>query len=129
MIHPTVMLRKSSLKGVYYSFDYPAAEDYKLWIDLALNGLRFANIPDVLLKYRVSDSQVSQAHKQDMINSMQKIRLEYFKIVVKKIQTNNQSYMKLIDPFFKAVPDQLISFECLRLIVSQVYCEMLNRIH
>lgn len=59
--HPTVMIRKSALieSGCRYDHNYKNAEDYSLWIDL-MNYGKFGNLPDYLLYYRVSDTQVSQ---------------------------------------------------------------------
>ena len=58
--HPTVMVRRQVLidNEVRYDADYPHAEDYKMWIDLSLLG-EFYNIQEPLLKYRLSDGQVS----------------------------------------------------------------------
>jgi glycosyltransferase involved in cell wall biosynthesis len=53
VVHPTAMLRKSAIKEVG-SYD-PAVEkrqDYELWFRCLEAGLRFANLPEVLLKYR-----------------------------------------------------------------------------
>ena len=53
VVHPTAMLRKSAIKEVG-SYD-PAVEkrqDYELWFRCLEGGLRFANLPEVLLKYR-----------------------------------------------------------------------------
>lgn len=58
--HPTVMVRRQVLidNEVRYDADYPHAEDYKMWIDLSLLG-EFYNIQEPLLRYRLSDGQVS----------------------------------------------------------------------
>ena len=58
--HPTVMIRRQVLidNEVRYDADYSHAEDYKMWIDLSLVG-EFYNIQEPLLKYRLSDGQVS----------------------------------------------------------------------
>lgn len=64
--HPTVMFRHSMLKirAPFYNEDYKSSQDYELWSFLVKNSVRFSNIPEVLLKYRVTDKQVS-AHKKD----------------------------------------------------------------
>lgn len=52
--HPTVMLRKKIIcceKGPYRS-DFKFSEDLELWLRLLTNGVRFANLPDVLISYR-----------------------------------------------------------------------------
>lgn len=56
--------------------DYPYAEDYKLWVDMAKVGARFFVIPKKLLRYRVSELQVSQLHQCEQYNTTVKIKNE-----------------------------------------------------
>lgn len=71
--HPTVMLRKQDLDKYQYRYD-PAyrCEDYELW-SRALTNLRFANMQEVLLKYRVHDQQLSRPSKEFQ-ESVDKVR-------------------------------------------------------
>jgi glycosyltransferase involved in cell wall biosynthesis len=59
--HPTVMLRKNFLikHKLFYDRDFEPAEDYDLWTRIVSKG-KLANIPEVLLVYRVHPHQVSQ---------------------------------------------------------------------
>lgn len=63
IIHPTVMFRKKSFEvhGFKYDEGFINAEDYGLW-EQAIDRLKFALIPEVLLKYRIHDNNVS-VHK------------------------------------------------------------------
>ena len=58
--HPSVMIRKKILDEhkLFYNEKYKHAEDYKLWCDLSNHG-KFYNIPEILLNYRISESQIS----------------------------------------------------------------------
>lgn len=49
----TVMLKRSDVLSVGGYIDWYCEEDYYLWIRMALNGLKFANVPDVLVNVRV----------------------------------------------------------------------------
>ncbi len=62
--HPTVMMRKSSIEKYEISYDslFTYAQDFELWSRLALKGAKYANIPEVLFLYRVSDGQISIKH-------------------------------------------------------------------
>lgn len=80
--HPTVIIRRSSLGENMYSPGYPYAEDYKLWTDLVKKGLQFANIPNVLLFYRCSSTQVTNSKRNIMFQSTKKIQLEYAEHVI-----------------------------------------------
>ena len=49
----TVMFKKESVQKVGGYIDWYCEEDYYLWIRMFLNGMRFANLPDTLVKVRV----------------------------------------------------------------------------
>ena len=61
MINPSVMWRHSSIKelGLNYA-QTSTAPDFHMWIQCALNGKTFANLPEPLLFYRVHSEQESQ---------------------------------------------------------------------
>lgn len=62
--HPTVMMRRSVIyKCDFYNQSYLYAEDYELWCRIIRKNVRLANIPKVLLLYRVSDMHISCVHR------------------------------------------------------------------
>lgn len=73
--HPSVMMRKSILDEyhLYYDADYPYAEDYKFWIDLVSYG-DFYIIPERLLRYRLSATQITTFHSLQQQESSKKCR-------------------------------------------------------
>lgn len=57
--HPAVMFRKSffeKLAGQKYRPEYRQNQDTMLWYDGMMAGTRHANIPDVVLKFRMTDA-------------------------------------------------------------------------
>ena len=73
--HPTAMIRTSVLREnkIYYNPQYPHAEDYGLWMQIA----RFApihNLQEILLNYRWHDTNVSVLHKQIQLDSAERVR-------------------------------------------------------
>ena len=57
--HPAVLFRKSffdKLKGKKYRPEYRQNQDTMLWFDGMMAGTQHANIPDVVLKFRMTDS-------------------------------------------------------------------------
>lgn len=76
--HPTVLIRRSVLvnNNLCYDKGYRHAEDYKLWIDLSDFGA-FYNIPEVLLYYRMSETQITSSHKEEVANISKYCRREY----------------------------------------------------
>lgn len=77
--HSTVMIRSEVFKkyNLYYDRLALYAEDYKLWVDASLHGLRIANLSDSLCGYRVHKRQVSQLFVETQQYISQKIRLLY----------------------------------------------------
>jgi glycosyltransferase involved in cell wall biosynthesis len=62
--HPATMLRKSALeKAGLYRSELEPAEDYALWLALSKQG-RLANLPEVLLNYRIHPNSVSSQRAQ-----------------------------------------------------------------
>ncbi len=73
--HPSVMIRRSVFyNNQPYEQEYIAkAEDYELWCRLIRRGVLFANLPEFLLYYRVTPSQISQVYSQNLSNSSKEI--------------------------------------------------------
>lgn len=73
--HSSVMVRREFLiKNNLRYMNYPHAEDYKLWSEVAKKGGVFYMIPEALTAYRFSRDQVSRQNAQEVIN--QSIRIE-----------------------------------------------------
>ena len=74
LIHPTAMLRASLIRekkleyrqGVYFS------EDYQMWVEIA-GCARLANLPGVLLKYRLRPNQVRDLYHTDQYRNWHRI--------------------------------------------------------
>lgn len=61
MAHPTVMMRRSVLDKHKFRYEpaFVYAEDYRLWLRMLQAGVVFRNLPEPLIRYRVSDQQVT----------------------------------------------------------------------
>lgn len=66
-IHPTVMLRRIFFQEHHIEYDekIERAQDYKLWIDCIAQGGKLFNLPDVLLRYRVHENQITSKKEQE----------------------------------------------------------------
>jgi glycosyltransferase involved in cell wall biosynthesis len=114
LAHPTVMLRKTSVcknETDLYKKGYDFAEDYKLWTDLAIKGLQFANIPEVLLKYRCSENQVTNTRQKEMAQSSLKIQVEYAEEVIEKIVKKEKKYELFFRELVKLCNGRFISID------------------
>lgn len=62
--HPSVMFRRKVVLAAGGYLGYIFAEDYDLWVRLARNQrIRFANLKDVCLKYRMSSNTVGLSRR------------------------------------------------------------------
>lgn len=80
MSHPSTMIRSSFLQknSLNYRQDNSYAEDYYLWKDIILKGGRLANIPEILLNFRINNPKISNTKETSRIqlNSLHTIRFE-----------------------------------------------------
>ena len=73
--HQTSMLRIQD-QTPYYSEDYDSAQDYELFCRLInKHKCKFANIPKVLLLYRVHQNQISTALRKEQRDNINRTRL------------------------------------------------------
>lgn len=77
--HSTVMFRRTVLETriPLYNEKYRSAQDYDLWTTLALAGRRFGYLNEPLLKYRLSEAQVSRSGRNKQQNNFINIRRNY----------------------------------------------------
>lgn len=100
LIHPSVIIRRQSVenfmrtknKHELYDRDYIYAEDYKLWVEMALFGFRFANLPKVLLLYRRSDSQVTSIFLDQVMRKAADVQLYYVEALVRELPDDVSSW-------------------------------------
>lgn len=76
--HPAVMMRARVIKenNIRYDGEFKDSEDYKLWLDL-MNFGDYSNIPEVLLRYRISKTQCSQDNNMVQKRNASKCRFLY----------------------------------------------------
>jgi glycosyltransferase involved in cell wall biosynthesis len=77
LAHPSVMIRRDLFErmGVYYDSCFEPAEDYELWARAAKYAY-LANLPEILLLYRVHIHQVGQRFRPKQLASAGRVRLK-----------------------------------------------------
>lgn len=77
--HPTVMLRTSVVRehAIEFDADFPHAEDYELWGRLA-ELCELANLPSVLLQYRLHESNISKLENSTQVRNSNRIKSKLF---------------------------------------------------
>ena len=109
LLHPSSMIRKKVLieNNLKYEADFSPAEDYCLWIRL-IQFTKFANMPEVLFKYRLYNDNTSKKQKNKMslctFKAYNLIKTEYRNLL--ELSNNilgTTKYIKLfkIIPFLK----------------------------
>ena len=80
ILHPTVMLRTSVLDAIGdYSTDYPAAEDYELFLRM-LGHCRGACLPQVLVTTTASRSGISVRRRRLQLLSRLRVQRRFFDV-------------------------------------------------
>ncbi|MBN2531986.1 MAG: glycosyltransferase [Spirochaetales bacterium] len=111
--HPSVMFRKSIISRIgYYNERFRTTQDYDLWFRAAAAGLKFHNLPEYLLQYRVDDNYMKKkawkyrwTEYRIRISGYKKIKLPIYKwvygfipIILGVIPENLFTLLKKLDP-------------------------------
>ena len=126
--HPSVLIRVSSLyekmefKAIYKK-NYIYAEDYKLWTDLVMNGLKFSILPEVLLKYRISESQVTNTKREQMQKSTFLVQFDYVYYVATKIVEKEPDYFDAIDSLIGLFNEKKMNFAAFQYTIYGIYLQ------
>ena len=92
MAHPTVMFRSSFFEkaGWQYPTDFVRNEDTRLWHEGFKHGFVIANIPDVVLNFRMTDSMFTQRRNG---REFAKSQLELRKLIAKDLGYGIMAYI------------------------------------
>ena len=90
--HPTVMFRRSFFEkvGWKYPTDFVRNEDTRLWHEGYKHGCVIANLPDVLLNFRITDNMFK--HRRNG-REFAKSQLELRKLIAKDLGYGNMAYI------------------------------------
>ena len=78
---PSVMFRKSTIvaAGGYHYDRFPAVEDYELWSRLATGGVKFANLPEPLLRYRLHPGGMKATRLKGILRGTIDVKQRYWR--------------------------------------------------
>lgn len=82
--HPTVLMRRSLIEkaGGSYPMDFERNEDTMLWYKAYMGGAKIANLPDMVLNFRMTDAMFTQRRNG---KAFAKSQLEMRKIINKNL--------------------------------------------
>lgn len=92
-VHPAIMGKRSFFLEHRYSEDYNRAEDYDLWVR-TVKGSEFANLPDVLLLYRIHKEQAYKVFKD--VQRMQTMQIKYNFLSDFKSRTGDENLYDIV---------------------------------
>ena len=77
---PSVMFRKTTIvaAGGYQYDRFPAVEDYELWSRLATSGVRFANLAEPLLQYRLHPGGMKATRLKGILRGTLDVKRRYW---------------------------------------------------
>ncbi|MDO4195973.1 MAG: glycosyltransferase [Prevotellaceae bacterium] len=122
LIHPATMIRKSFLvdNGVKYA-NCPFAEDYKMWFDIARHGGKFFVLPEALLRYRFSESQVSYQNTKEQLDSALSIQQDIMELLLNMNTYKPELLMSLYDTLAELNNDGLLSANTIFTLYHQLF--------
>jgi glycosyltransferase involved in cell wall biosynthesis len=105
--HSAVMMRNEIFdNGLKYNENYIMTQDLALWFDAIENGVNIANLPEILLLFRITKDTFSRRNKSKAIHE--------FKIYMKGIYRLNGFSLKYIYPISRLImrflPSSFIKF-------------------
>ena len=124
--HPTVIMRKDIV--LKYTDGYretmPPVEDYDLWARLLINkDVVFANIPEVLLKYRVHPTSDKTLYKDKQSKNANGVR--YFLLEKLGISCNDKQFNSHLkwsnNKLINNLQDLYACFQCKKLLLQENY--------
>lgn len=104
VLHASSVWRKASFEknGLRFIQDMVPAEDYDLWTRALLKSLKLVNLPDVLYKYRIHDTQATLQTEKSAEKS-RIVQQNYLKMALPSLSSKNiESFPKRLWPVFVA---------------------------
>lgn len=129
LFHPTVIMRAASIlnrKECLYEAGFAYAEDYRLWTQLAMDGLLFSNISFVLLKYRTHEGQITNQRRSEMLQSSYRIKIDYIQYIVDVLVSINPQIDSLLEGIIASFNNDLVDLKQLSCIVKTLNKNVLS---
>ena len=77
LAHPSVIMRKEVIDALGGYHDIHGCEDYDLWLRAVDHGFAITNLPDRLLRYRISSGQIKQRYMKGSLRSTIALQKQY----------------------------------------------------
>jgi len=95
--HSAVMMRTELIRNLQYNSNQNKAEDYDLWSRAAQLGYRLGNVPEVLLMYRVHETQMSNISSEEQRNLTISIQERYWNFFFDRLNLEKLNIPLVLD--------------------------------
>lgn len=80
LLHPAWLMRSKVFEVLDgYDPDFPVAQDFEFLARGSWNGMAFANLPQVLVDYRISPSGISVKRRREQLFARLRVQVRYFR--------------------------------------------------
>lgn len=109
ILNPTAIIRKEIFlqKGYIWDDTLQGSDDYDFWAKLILGGEKLANIPEILISYRVHENNVHITKNKELQIENKNIQRYYMKNISFKLKV--KIYLKLLPKKVKLIRRWLIN--------------------
>ena len=114
MCHSSLMWRKADFeaKNLTYNSDYLTSQDFELWSQALMSGLKFHNIQKILVKYRIENQGISSIKKERLKEETVKIKEN----IAQFLSRGNNQYEKELNKMAHSIQKKVIYFPKIPLI-------------
>lgn len=124
LVHPSIMIRANLLRRLKYDPVAEKAEDYDLWVRAAMQGAKMSNVPEVLLKYRQHDLQVTVLASEAQKSMTEKRRESYFEYFVSLNKVEVDSFAAKVAFGFDSSASRALYLERADNFFKQLNCKI-----
>jgi hypothetical protein len=126
VLHASSVWRKQSFEkhGLHFRQEMVPAEDYDLWTRALVAGLRLANLPNILYKYRIrSEQATSQTDK--ITEKTREVQRNYLHAALPSLSRKNIEAFpeKLLPVFFANLKDSFFDPKLLAIRLYKIWKE------
>ncbi len=114
VLHASSVWRKEKFATLRFEQDFVPAEDYRMWTQALLRGVKLANIPDVLYWYRIHPTQATK-HVDASLRVQERVRQEYVAGLFPQATAEEQNMLVGLEQIGEKSLEQL--YEAMQLLV------------
>ena len=93
--HPAIVGRRTAFAQLGYRSEFMHCEDYDLWQRAWAEGMRMANVPQVVLRYRIHSGQVTTLHRLEQAHATNIVRERHWRALLSFLSDDKS--MRIID--------------------------------